>query len=430
MKKISLLFVSISLILLYLYTQSSKYLIVSKIAIEGRDTNLQTTIDTQIEIISSRPIIIKALEIVDYSHHYYRGDKELYQESPFEVNLTRGYNREFRVYPYDDKHYRVVSRDINRTYLYNQEVVEKSFAFTLHTKDKTLDSDSYKFIVLDTQKSIALAQKELSVDRVGWYSSVIRVSKRDTIASRAIELVDTIVDIYITQQNLIDPSDKSTISKELERSSKSIEALELRLEEFRRDTNYMTNSLLVENRVKELDRLKERLLNLNIELELINNLQQRLKSTKKYTSLLLAGIYSNNKILVESIEDLQKSIIKINTLLADYTVEYPDVVRLNRYIINLKKTIITITKNIKKSYQKEKKLVEEHINKIESIISKIPQNSRVYTNLKEELSSKRELYNYLLKEQLKNIIREKQSSMRVYIIDRGYCSSDFLDIIF
>jgi uncharacterized protein involved in exopolysaccharide biosynthesis len=313
----------------------------------------------------------------------------------------------------------VVSRDINRIYLYNQEVVEESFSFTLNIRDKVLDGYSYKFVVLDTQKSIALAQKDLSIDRVGDSSSVIKISKIDTIPSRAIALLDRIVDIYITQQNSI-KLPISTISDELQKRSKSIKELELKLETFKRDTNYISDSILVEDRVKEIDRAKNRLLNINIELELIDTLQKRLKHTKKYTSLLLAGIYTNNKILEESIEDLQKSIIKINTLLADYTLEYPDVVRLNRYIINLKKTIITITKNIKKSYQKEKKLLEEHIYKIENIISKIPQNSRVYTTLKEEISSHKELYNYLLKEQLKSDIREKKRGIKVYIIDRGF----------
>ena len=69
--------------------------------------------ETQVEIIKSRFLAIKAAEKVDFHHRYYttRKFKEIelyYKNSPFEVGMLSGYGISFYLYPVDDKMYRLV----------------------------------------------------------------------------------------------------------------------------------------------------------------------------------------------------------------------------------------------------------------------------------------------------------------------------------
>ena len=68
--------------------------------------------DTEMEIIQSRFLTEKALEEVDFSHHYYTTRRykkiELYKESPFEVGMLKGYGLSFDLIPVDESSYRLV----------------------------------------------------------------------------------------------------------------------------------------------------------------------------------------------------------------------------------------------------------------------------------------------------------------------------------
>ena len=68
------------------------------------------SLSTEMEIIRSRFVTAKALKSVDFSHHYYITKHfkkiELYKDSPFRVELTKGYDITFHLYPIDENKFR------------------------------------------------------------------------------------------------------------------------------------------------------------------------------------------------------------------------------------------------------------------------------------------------------------------------------------
>ncbi|RLA70358.1 MAG: capsular biosynthesis protein, partial [Epsilonproteobacteria bacterium] len=166
--------------------------------------------DTEMEIIKSRFLSTQALESVDFSHHYYTTIKlreiELYKSSPFDVNMSKGYELSFVLYPYNEKSYRVEVEGVDedtkkewqetKIYKYGEEAKSKHYAFKLNLKEgKTLDNPSYRFVVL----SEGFVTGSMSVSMAGKFSSILVISYSDNVPLRAQEYTNALAEAYISQ---------------------------------------------------------------------------------------------------------------------------------------------------------------------------------------------------------------------------------------
>ncbi len=268
-------------------------------------------------------------------------------------------------------------------------------------------------------------QQRVFVERVK-HSSILKISISKQATPQAKNILNSIANIYTTHYNQESTNSQlvlsNTIDNRLQTLKQSINDLALRLEKFREENHYIVTTTVAQKRVNTLEILNKRLLKITIELDILKRVSRQLQTNKNIERLLVAGLYSSkereNKILEESIRQLQQSIIQMKILLGDYTKEYPEVIKLKRKILELKKITLTIIKNNQKSYKQEKRLLQEYIKKERVFIEKIPSSDRVVTSFKEQLYSKRKLYNTLLEKKLNLTLKQTKSS-RAYIVDKN-----------
>ncbi len=276
-----------------------------------------------------------------------------------------------------------------------------------------------------SSKKIAYIQQAVFVKRVK-KSSILKIYISKQATPQAKNILNSIATVYTTHYNQESTKSQLVLSNiidnKLEIVEQSIKELALRLEKFREENHYIVTTTVAKNKVSTLDTLHKRLLKITIELDILKRLSKQLHTNKNIDKLLVSGIYSSkereNKILEESIRQLQQSIIQMKILLGDYTKEYPEVIKLKRKILELKSITLTIIKNNQKSYHQEKRLLKEYIKKERVFIEKIPSSDRVVSSLKEQLYSKRKLYNTLLEKKLNLTLKQTKSS-RAYIVDKA-----------
>jgi len=388
--------------------------------------------DTEIEILKSRVLMVKAVKTVDFSHRYYTTTKmkkiEIYQDdSPFDVNLTKGFNNEFTVYPYDEKHYRLEKKrwDINYICAYGEEVVDDRFAFTLTLKEgKKLYNKKYHFKVIDLDSCVSLGQSGLKVKVAGKYTTIIEISKSDKVKERAPEFVNALAQAYINQsiakRTRAASKTLSFVQIELQKITDELRESAIKLESFKKSIKTVDLDTKARIIMRRLGDMEIELSKLKIEIDMVSSLYKRIKSGKKLETILINGIFSSgNSSLEKVINLLQSAMIKLGTLKMDYTDDYPDVIKLKKEIKETKYIFISMVKNFKKNLLDRKKILEISIKKQQNLVEKLAEDEQIYTELERKFKLNEKIYSYLLEKQASSTMTKASTVSRNRILDKA-----------
>ena len=397
--------------------------------------------DTEIAIIKSRFLVIKALKNINFTHHYYRTTNmkefELYKNSPFTVDMIRGEGLSFEVSYHSKNKYRLVITGIdNQTSLewkydkihtFDKEVNNQKFIFTLTLKKgRILKDDKYRFIILSKSGAVSSAMGRVNAQTVGKFSSIISISYTDNVALRAKEFTNALAEAYIKQS--IDKKNREAsktlafVDGQLDKIDYTLQVSELKLEEFKKDSRSMTidaKALSVSNR---LDTAQNKMATLMIQIGIIDEIYKDIKLGKSIDTISVTGLENNSNhsySLASIISNLQETIIKIKELRIDYTDEYPEVKKLKEKTRKLKSNIISVIKNIKRNFDKRKKLLDISIEKGKDTISELPEDERKFVRLKRKFEVNEKIYSYLLEKQASVSILKASTVSNNRILDKA-----------
>jgi capsular exopolysaccharide synthesis family protein len=388
--------------------------------------------DTEIEILKSRVLMVEAVKAVDFSHRYYTTTrmkkKEIYEDdSPFDINLTKGFNKEFTVYPYDDEHYRLEKKSWNINYIsaYGEEIVDDRFAFTLTLKkNQKLYNKKYHFEVMDLDRCVSLGQSGLKVKVAGKYTTIIEISKSDKVAKRAPKFVNALANAYIKQS--IDKRTReasktlSFVEVELAKIINELKKSAIKLENFKKKIKTVSLSTKGTIIMKRLGAMEIELSKLNVEISMVESLYKRIKSGKRLESMLINGIFSKaNSSLSRVINLLQNSMIKLGTLKMDYTNDYPEVIKLKKDIKRTKNILILMVKNFKKNLLDRKKVLEKSIKNQQNKVEKLAEDEQIYNELERKFKLNEKIYSYLLEKQASSSMTKASTVSRNRVLDKA-----------
>jgi len=189
----------------------------------------------EIAIARSRFLLEQALQGLDFSHHYYvkfgLKERELYEASPFDVNLTKGFGSSFALLPLDETHYSVRAEGTDRAsrkswshygiYPYGSLVQNKHFSFAVKRNHRApLEDKRYRFVVLDDKAAVSRAEQGVCIDELGKHTNILAIHVKDTVGLRAQRLADALAEAYIAQ-NVYKKSRETSKALSLSRRSSS-----------------------------------------------------------------------------------------------------------------------------------------------------------------------------------------------------------------
>ncbi|EIF51211.1 tyrosine-protein kinase family protein [Sulfurovum sp. AR] len=392
--------------------------------------------DTEMEIIKSRFLTEKALDEVDFSHHYYTTRRfkevELYKASPFQVGMLEGYDISFDLYPVDENSYRLVVEEAedsegniwsyDAVHSYDKEIVTAYFHLNV-TKTNEPDDEKYRFVVFDPKDIASYVQGGVSVSQKSKYSAILEISYSDNVALRAQEFTNALARAYI-EQNIEKKTQEATrkltfIDNQLKLITENLKGSAIKLEEFKKTSNTVSLSAKAENIIRQMSESETKLTEISIELEMLGTLYEQVKSGKNLESITIAGLDKEASSLSSMIKELQDAIMKKRILREEYTEMFSEVRKLTKTIEQLKKLIISTIKSLNKSIKERKELIGKSILEQQKLLNTLPADERMFGQLQRKFVVNEKIYSYLLEKRSETAIIKESTVSKNRIIDEA-----------
>ena len=286
--------------------------------------------DSEIRMVKSRYLTRLALVNVDFQHRYYATknykEHELYKDSPFDVNLSKGYNISFKIYPINETQYRVEAEDedketkeeweYKKVHNYGKAVHHKYFDFTLNkNEDQELDETSYRFVILDELKAIESAQEGVTASLSNKASNILDIKYEDVVPLRAQEFNNALSQAYISQSVYRKTREASKtlsfIESQLENINNNLKNSAIKLENFKRETSTVTLDSKASTIMLHLSEAESQLATINIESGLLNTLYDQVKTGKNLETITFSGLSSGASESGSSVQALTRMVTNL-----------------------------------------------------------------------------------------------------------------------
>ena len=396
-----------------------------------------TNMDTEIEIITSRALVTRALEGIDVTHKYFATyhyrERELYKASPFTVDLNKGQNISFYVYPSTQKSYRLVAKgeddishekwSIDKLYHFGELAQNDHFSFTLSLENNaTLQNDmKYRFIVLEEQDAIANVRKNIAAAPSSKTSTILEISYTDNVSVRAYEFVNSLAQAYL-QQGIERKTEEASmildfIDKQLAGIDHKLQSSETKLENFKKKSNMVNLGSKAKDIVSKVSQYESKLAEANINAQMLDSLYRKIKKSKNFENISGAGLDLQNTDIPQLIKALQEAQLKRNILLGDYTYAHPEVKRLTKSIAQSKKVISSTIKTLKTRVNKRKALLRSKIKEYNALMKALPEKEKILGGLQRKFVVNEKIYSYLLEKRATTAIAKASTVNKSRILD-------------
>jgi len=400
-------------------------------------TGSSSAIETEMQIITSRSMVLSAMKQVDLATHIWGENKfhkkdELYLKSPFTVNIEKGKGLKFKLTPIDKESFYLELKDdkkkFKKKYKYSELIDTKDFKLSVYQTGLPFEHKSYEFVIYDPNKYVGdVIKNHLSVSKLSPKSNIVKVTYTDTVPQRAREFLNTLVKTYMTKSVKSRTQDASKtlnfINKQLNGIKKDLKKSEHNIEQFKSKEKTVDLSLSVQQISQKLSDYESQLAILNMQLSILNKNIAKLKKGQ-INSLTFAGIGVDTQNMTSLIKDLQQAVLDRNALLEEYTNAHPEVHKLSQKIQNLKKIIKESVYNIKSSLNAKKSIITAQIKKYNQKLSELPKAQQQSINLKRKYEFNNKFYKYLLEKKTETEIKKSATVNRNKIVDLAYLPID------
>ena len=441
--------------------------------------NTEGQLDYDITILKSRHIISEILNKIDLSKRFFIEtpwqDRELYKEEiPFRLKFdnikSKSSSFEFILEEIDQKTFtlRLNKQDsISVKYKYGQTIKTDEYSLEIYKKE-SYDSESvakkYR-IQIENNKNILIADilKHLSIEKK--VNRLLKISYEDTIPLRAKDIITQLLSSYESYNlNIKQQKDVSSIAflnkriSELEHTLKDI-GIKLRAYTLKHSellfvgtedkifSNIIEKNRNIANLSLKLDALKitkrgieegiyssSLLENSNFQTEDIRQLIEKLREKKSINMLLV-----NDSTYTDMLTQLRESKMKLQELTLEYTMEHPDVKKvqadidtiqgeLDNYINNhfsgyskevgevkweINRTVEALINSTQQAYAS----MQESLEKDKNIIHKLPKSTMKLKELKRAFELNENNYKNLLQKRSEALISKESTTSNINIID-------------
>ncbi len=396
-------------------------------------TGSSSAIETEMQIITSRSMVLSAMKQVDLATHIWGVNKfhkkdELYLDSPISLNIEKGKGIKFKITPIDNNYFDLKSLDknihLNGRYRYNQLINNKKIKLSIFKTGLPFKYKSYEFVVYNPNKYVEdVIKNHLSISKLSPKSNIVKVTYTDTVPQRAKEFLNTLVKTYMRKSITSKTKDASKtlnfINKQLSNIKKELKKSELNIEKFKSEKRTIDISLNVQQISQKLSDYENQLAILNMQLSILNKNMAKLNKGE-FNTLTFTGVGVDTQNMSSLIKDLQQAILDRKALLEQYTNAHPEVKKLTKKITNLKTIIKESVNNIKATLNTKKRIILAQIKKYNKKLSQLPKEQQQSINLKRKYEFNNKFYKYLLEKKTETEIKKSATVNRNKIVDLAY----------
>jgi len=385
----------------------------------------------EIEIIKSYSLIYKAVKSLDFEVSYFVSGTiktgEIYHSSPYKVildtnNVKQLRNVPFYIYRLSDSTYKIVrkkpssnnpflfwkaSSSILKEYhgVFGKALKTEEFSLTIYPSvffpDLTKPEGEYYFIINDLYAVASGYASRLHVAQQSKYSSLISLSVSGGMVEKEINFLNKLTDSYIQygldEKNEITVNTIKFIDEQLEKTTDSLKNSANQLEQFRNKENMVVVEGNSEKAYEELDLLEKRKAEIQIQTKYYQYLYDYISQNQNLKKVVAPSAVGISDILLNQLVSELYTLQSEQTSLAFSAKEKNHTFTvLDIKIRNTRETLIENLNNLIKTSNIYLKDNQERLEKVYSLLYKLPKSQRYLAGLQRQYNVNEKIYNLLL----------------------------------
>jgi tyrosine-protein kinase Etk/Wzc len=398
-------------------------------------------IENELAIFNSRRIIyevVKALELnVVYESVGTIKGTEVYNNKPFLVQylsindtLSSGIVPKLFIEVNSDTQIslEVENSGMNNTYNFGDKISLPFGSITVFPSEKeglTQSSKGKLFSVTysDPGKIASIYQNRIQVINEIKNSNVVVLSMESSVPAKAEDFIDELIYQYnkdaINDRGQVAKKTSDFIDSRLSIITRELDSVEGNKEVFKSEnrlTNIEAQAQLVLETAGEYERKQ---FDISTQLGLANSMIDYMEHTSA-NELLPGNIGLEGEELMQSVTNYNSLILHRNKLLKSSTAKNPVIVNINQQLVGLRENIINNLKNKEEALRLAMKELNFQEASLNSKLSKVPTQEKIYRGIERQQSIKEQLYLFLLQQREQASISLAVTSPKAKVVDNAF----------
>lgn len=424
--------------------------------------DIQSTIEDELGIIRSFPIINKTIRQLDLAVSYYIGKgliiKNIYKNNPFVIladpKISQPVNLYFTVELLSNDKFRLSAESKGEVYLYNlanNEItgvlgnVDFSEEFSFGD-EIDLNNSKFKILLTGNFSTEGLLDKkfyfkfnnieqltyqyqgELSIERISAQSSLVNLEIKSANSILATDFLNKLAEVYLAQnlekKNIIATKTIEFIRDQIVEVADSLFVTARDLEAFRTHYKVMDINFLSQNVYTQMTQLEDQRAELMVRSKYYDYIKEYFENNKNLSDMLApSSMGVDDPQLISLINQLTDLNAQRSLFLDNKNFKNPAFPDLNARINNLKNTILENIDYIVKTSIITINDIDNRIALLNSQISKLPTTEKELINIRRKFDINDAIYTFLLQKRSEAEIAKASNTPDYEVIDPAKLSS-------
>jgi len=396
-------------------------------------------------VVNSRPILMQVVKNLNLNVEYYSAgeikDSQLFSKIPITAKILTYTKEKFVSAAYSITEIKgdqfTLENDKKKEFTGKFNVpVQLDFGTVVLQRNFPITAKSeYKIIFWNPIEKVKKLEKTIQVNLPDEKAMLMDISLIGTLPEKSEAILNEVTKQYNIDgqrdKNLQAQNTQEFIDKRLEVITKDLSGVENQKEDFQNRNRIVDLQAQAELALQNTSENTKALLQQQAQLDLLNSLSAE---ASKSNNQLMPSNLGLNPSLEQTISQYNLLVISRNKTLKQATNENPAVIEMNREIASLKDVIRDNIREQKQTVQNGISQLQNQITTNNSVIEKVPGQSKVYRGIERQQNLKEQLFLFLLQKREENAINLSVDVPKAKIVNPAFTEDAVVspkkDIIF
>lgn len=382
-------------------------------------------------VVNSRPILRQVVNNLNLNVEYFTAgeikDSQLFSKAPITAKILSYKDEKFAPYQCTvtdikgDQFTLETEKKKKITGKFNMPLQLDFGTVVLQRKPQFVLKSEYKIVFSSPMDKVKKLEKTIRVNLPDEKAMLMDISLIGSLPEKSEAILNEVTKQYNLDgqrdKNLQAENTQKFIDKRLEVITKDLSGVENQKEDFQNRNRIVDLQAQAELALQNTSENTKVLLQQQTQLDLLNSLTAE---ASKNNNQLMPSNLGLNPSLEQSISQYNQLLITRNKTLRQATNENPAVIEMNREIASLKEVIRDNINEQKATVQKGISQLQNQISTSNTVIEKVPGQSKVYRGIERQQNLKEQLFLFLLQKREENAINLSVDVPKAKIVNPAF----------